>query len=85
MKREIPVPFESSTSAPSDPSHNSGQGSILASIVARGVAISRYTPQGSMQPFGQETGTASDNTILATADVVSSFQSSSGTESASER
>ena len=85
MKQGYPVPFESSTSAPADATINSGQGSILASIFARGVAISRHTPQGSMQPFGQDTGTATDNTILSSHDVVSNFRSSSGTGSQSSK
>jgi hypothetical protein len=74
----------SSSSAPTDPAINSGHGSILASIFARGVAVMRHTPQGSMQPFGQDTGTATDNTILTHDAVVSNFQSSSGTSSSSD-
>jgi hypothetical protein len=58
------MPFGNSSSAPRDPSINSGAGSIMASIFARGVAVSRYTPQGTMQPFGQDTGTATDSTVL---------------------
>ncbi len=73
------MPFDGSTSAPRDASMNSGQGSVLASIYARGVAVSRYTPQGSMQPFGQDTGTASDATVLATDHVVSNLESTAGT------
>lgn len=73
MKPALPMPFDGSSSAPTDASYNSGHGSILASLFARGVAISRHTPQGSMQPFGQETGTADDNTIVAADDVVSNL------------
>lgn len=76
---EIPVRFKNSSSAPADPLMTSGQGSIMASIFSRGVVVSRHTPQGSMQPFGQETGTATDSTILETHDVVSNFQSASDT------
>jgi hypothetical protein len=81
MTKHRPMPFEGSTSAPADASLNSGHGSIMAAIVSRGVAVTRHTPQGSMQPFGQDMGTASDNTILATDHVVSNFTSPAGTGS----
>jgi hypothetical protein len=69
MKAPLPIPFDGSSSAPADATFNSGNGSIMASIVARGIAISRYTPQGSMRPFGQDTGTAGDNTVVEHGDV----------------
>lgn len=65
MKAATPMLFDGSSSAPTDASNSSGLGSIIASIFARGVVVSRHSSQGSMQPFGQDTGTAVDNTIMA--------------------
>jgi hypothetical protein len=80
MKSNQSMPFDGSSSAPTDASINSGGGSIMASIFARGVVVSRHTSQGSMQPFGQDTGTAADNTVLGEShDIISHLQSTSGT------
>jgi hypothetical protein len=51
----------------------------MAALFARGVAITRYTPQGSIQPFGQDTGTADDNTVVVVGDVESNYADSTGT------
>jgi hypothetical protein len=56
--------FRDSSSAPVSYECGSGGGSIMATMVSRGVAISRYTSAGTMRPFGQDTGTADDNTVL---------------------
>jgi len=54
--------FTGTSSAPSD---NSGStaGSIMASIISRGVFVSRYTSQGTIRPFGEDTGSADDSTV----------------------
>ena len=64
MKTKLPMAFQGSSSAPVDFSSGSGAGSVLATIISQGVVVSKYTPQGSMRPFGQDTGTADDNTIV---------------------
>ncbi len=79
MKARLPMPFDGSSSAPADATFNSGNGSVLASIIARGIAISRYTPQGSMQPFGQDIGTAGDTTVVDHGDVTSNLQFATST------
>jgi hypothetical protein len=56
--------FRNSSSAPVSYEYGSGGGSIMATMVSRGVAVSRYTPAGTMRPFGQHTGTADDSTVL---------------------
>jgi hypothetical protein len=71
MRITTDTSFDGSSSAPGDAASTSGNGSVMASIFARGIAISRYTPQGSMQPFGQDTGTAGDNTVVSPVDVAS--------------
>jgi len=58
--------FES-TSDPLDADSNTGAGSIAAVIISKGGYVSRYTPQGSIKPFGQSTGTADDFTALTQA------------------
>ena len=79
MKRALPMPFEGSTSAPNDAFNGSGLGSIIAAIFARGVVVTRHTPQGSTQPFGQSTGTADDNAFVEPIDVASNLSASPGT------
>lgn len=64
MRMLSALPVQGTTSAPTDGFATTGQGSITAVLYSRGVAFSRYTPQGSMQPFGQETGTADDNAVV---------------------
>jgi hypothetical protein len=66
MKILNAIPSEDSSSAPTDFGFGSGNGSLMATIVSKGVVVSRYTPQGSIKPFGQDTGTADDNTVIAT-------------------
>lgn len=68
--------FRDSSSAPLDYAWGSGGGSIIASMVSRGVAVSRHTASGTMRPFGQDTGTADDATALASVDNVSCASSS---------
>jgi hypothetical protein len=57
-------PFRESSSAPLDYEWGSGGGSITATMVSRGVAVSKHTLVGTMRPFGQDTGTADDSSIL---------------------
>ncbi len=64
MKTKLPMPYRGSSSAPVDFGSGSGAGSVVATIISRGVIVSKYTAQGSMRPFGQDTGTADDNTIV---------------------
>ena len=71
MKPALLMPFNGSTSAPADAVFGSGDGSITASLIAHGIAVSRHTPQGSMKPCGQDTGTADDNTVIESGNVVS--------------
>jgi hypothetical protein len=61
-------PFRESSSAPLDYAWGSGGGSIIATMVSRGVAVSKHTPAGTMRPFGQDTGTADDSSILTNSD-----------------
>jgi hypothetical protein len=72
------VPFIGTSSAPTD-DRGSGAGSVMAVIVSHGVAISRHTPEGSYRPFGLDTGTADDNTLLEQGDVVSYADAPEGT------
>ena len=52
------------TSVPTDHGGGTGGGSIVASMISRGVAVSRYTAQGTIRPFGQDIGTADDVSAL---------------------
>jgi hypothetical protein len=56
-------PYRTSTSVPSDGQSTTGGGSLLAHLVSQGVSLQTQTPQGAMRPFGQDVGTASDDTI----------------------
>jgi hypothetical protein len=78
MKSELPVAFDG-TSAPTDAAFTTGNGSIIASIITRGMAVSRHTPQGSLKPFGQDTGTADDNTAVEVRHETSNLRHTSGT------
>lgn len=53
------------TSAPSANDTHTGAGSIAAVMISKGVLVSKFTPQGTIRPFGQDTGTADDSTVLA--------------------
>ena len=57
--------FRDSSSAPVSYEGGSGGGSIMATLISRGVAVSRFTPSGTIRPFGQDTGTADDSTALS--------------------
>jgi hypothetical protein len=59
----INAPNLDTSSAPMDHAYGSGGGSIIASMMARGIAVSRYTLHGTIRPFGQDTGTADDTMI----------------------
>jgi hypothetical protein len=61
--------YGASTSTPSDGQSSTGAGSLFACLAARGIVLQRQTPQGSMRPFGQDMGTAADDTV-GTAPVV---------------
>ena len=52
------------TSQPQAQSALTGAGSLSASLASRGVVVSRYTWQGTIKPFGQDMGTADDETAL---------------------
>ena len=54
----------STTSAPLDQGSGSGDGSVMATIISRGGAVSRVSQQGTFRPFGQDIGTADDTTLL---------------------
>ena len=62
MSSVKPMAFTGTSSAPSENS-GSGAGSIMASMISRGVLVSRYTSQGTMRPFGEDTGSADDSTV----------------------
>lgn len=63
MKTSQTGVFRTSSSAPLPSSDNTGTGSIIAGMISRGVGVSRYTPQGTMKPFGQDVGTADDSSV----------------------
>lgn len=53
------------TSAPSVTDVHTGSGSVSAIIISKGGFASRFTPQGAIRPFGEDMGTADDDTVIA--------------------
>ena len=47
----INAPNLDTSSAPMDHAYGSGGGSIIASMMARGIAVSRYTLHGTIRPW----------------------------------
>ena len=59
-----PSPSTGSTSAPLDNRNATRDGSLIATLISQGVAVVRFTPQGTVIPFGQNIGTAVDATAV---------------------
>ena len=52
------------TSMPLVVREGTGDGSLAASLISNGFVVSRYTPAGTVRPFGQDIGTADDATAV---------------------
>lgn len=53
------------TSAPRDFGAGTGDGSIIATAIARGATVERFTSDGTIRPFGQNIDSADDATAIS--------------------
>ena len=63
MNHFLDIPNLESSSMPSFFNQGTGTGSLVASMLAQGIIVSKFTPEGTIRPFGQDNGTADDCTI----------------------
>jgi hypothetical protein len=63
MSQKPMLPFNTS-SMPTAGDSGTGAGSVYAKVISKGASVSKYTPQGTIRPFGEAMGTADDATVL---------------------